>query len=167
MRPRVAPTEKETAAMDTEKVKAILPGDDIASFDTVASSEEGAVMEVRHPRTNDVLRHPPRDGEEIGRPMTITFRGRDSEAFKALARRQSDRRIAQNMRTRAPILTEVIEKDDIELIVAATKSWDIFLGGKVPKSTAEEYRSAYTKFPWLKEQGDEFVGVRSNFIKAS
>lgn len=141
-------------------------GADIADFDTVSACEEGAVMEVRNPKTNDTLRH------ADGRPFTITFRGKDSPQFKALALAQSDRRISQNMRTRAPILSATIEKDDIELIVAATLRWDIVLGKnedgspKQPKSEPKEYRAAYTKYPWLKEQGDEFVGVRANFIKS-
>jgi hypothetical protein len=114
---------------------------------------------VRNPKTGEVLRH------ADGHPFTITFRGKDSEAFRAMARAQSDRRISANMRTRSPVLTATIEKDDIELIVAATLKWDIVFNGKVPKSEAKEYRAAYTKYPWLKEQGDEFVGVRANFIK--
>jgi hypothetical protein len=135
-------------------------GNDIAEFDTIAASEEGATMEVRHPKTNEVLRH------ADGHPMTITFYGKDSDRFRELARRQQDRRIQANMRTRQPILSAVMEKDEIELMVAATKSWDIVLGGKVPPSDPKEYRAAYAKYPWLKEQGDEFVGVRANFIKA-
>lgn len=132
---------------------------DISDFDTAAGSEEGSKMEVRNPKTGDVLRHPD------GRPFTITYLGKDSEAFRRLARQQSDRRIANNMRTRTPILTAVIEKDEIELLVIVTKSWDILIGGEAPKSDPKEYRAAYTKYPWLKEQGDEYVGVRANFIK--
>jgi len=133
---------------------------DIAAFDTVASSSDGAKMEVRNPKTGEVLRH------EDGRPFTITFLGKDSETFRTLARQQSDRRIATSMRTRAPTLTAVIEKDDLELIVAMTQEWDIILDGKPAPSDAKSYRAAYIKYPWLREQGDEFVGVRANFIKA-
>lgn len=133
---------------------------DIADFDTVAGSNEGAVMEVRHPKTNEVLYH------DDGRPFTITYRGKDSEAFRDAARKQQDRRIQQNMRTRAPVLSSLIEKDDIELMVVATIKWDIILGGKAPPNDPKAYREAYTNYPWLKEQGDEFVGVRSNFIKS-
>src|ERR1043166_9886617 len=86
---------------------------DIADFDTVAGSEEGSVMEVRNPKTGEVLRH------DDGRPFTITYRGRDSEAFRALARAQSDRRIAANTRTRAPVSTDVIKSAEYALIVAA------------------------------------------------
>ena len=132
---------------------------DIADFDTVTASEQGSVMEVRNPKTGEVMRH------DDGRPFTITYLGKDSESFRNLARTQSDRRISNNMRTRSPVLTAVIEKDDIELIIAVTLQWDIVLGGKIPPSNSKEYRAAYMKYPWLKEQGDEFVGVRANFIK--
>ena len=132
---------------------------DIADFDTVAGSEEGSVMEVRNPKTGEVLRH------DDGRPFTIMFRGKDSEAFRGLARAQSDRRISANMRTRAPVLTAVIEKDDIELLVTASLKWDIVLGGKIPPSNSNEYRAAYTKYPWLRRQGEEHIAVEANFIK--
>jgi hypothetical protein len=145
----------------SEEVKAVNGAADIANFDTVASSEEGSVMEVRNPRTGEVLRH------EDGRAFTITFRGKDSESFRNLARNQQDRRMAAVRRTQAPILSAVIERDDIELITAATLKWDIVLAGQAPKSDPKEYRAAYTKYLWLKEQGDEFVGVRANFIKES
>lgn len=134
---------------------------DIADFDTVKSADDGAVMEVRNPKTGDVFRH------ADGRPFTITFRGRDSEAFRNLARAQQDRRIAAATRTRAPVLSSQMEKDDIELIVAATLKWDLILEGAVAPSNQNTYRTVYTKYPWLKEQGDEFVGVRANFIKTS
>lgn len=140
-------------------------GADIADFDTTAASEEGVAMEVRHPKTGEVLRHAPKEGELEGRPFTITYRGKDSPVFRDLARKQQDRRIQANIRTRSPILSAVVEKDDIDLIVAATIKWDIVLNGKIPPNDPKEYRAAYTKYPWLKEQGDEFIGVRANFIK--
>lgn len=137
---------------------------DLSDFDTVAAAEEGAVMEVRNPKTGEVMRH---DGDEDnqGRPFTVTVRGRDSAAFRSLARSQADRRIQASMRTRTGVQTAVIEKDDLELTIAVTKSWDILIGGVQPPSTPDAFRSAYTKYPWLKEQVDDFIGTRSNFIK--
>lgn len=133
---------------------------DIAAFDTISASDEGSVMEVKNPKTGDVLRH------EDGRPFTIRFRGRDSEVVRSLIRAQSDRRIQQGIRSRIPASSASIERDEIELIVAATMEWDIILGGQPAKNSTQAYREAYTKYPWLREQGDEFIGVRSNFIKS-
>lgn len=132
---------------------------DIADFDKVAEVE--AVLEVRHPKTGEVLRH------DDGRPFTITTLSRDSDAFRSTARRQADRRIAVAMRTRQAITTAVAEKDDIELLVAVTCRWDIILNGAVPPSTTDEFRKVYSnpKRAWLREQIDDHVGVRANFIQ--
>lgn len=150
----------DTSTETTEVTSATVTSADIADFDTVASSDQGADMEVRHPKTNEVLRH------ADGRPFTITFRGKDSAAVREVSRKQQDRRVQTQMRTRAPVLAAVVEKDDVELLVAATIKWDIILGGKPPKNDPREYREAFAKYAWLKEQGDEFVGIRSNFIKS-
>jgi hypothetical protein len=132
---------------------------DLADLDMTGPSEKGAVMEVRHPATGETLRH------DDGRPQTITVLGRDSEKFLTLARKQNDRRIQQTMRTRMPASSAAIEKDDIELLVTATIDWDIYLGGAKPEANAKNFRDAYTRFRWLREQVDEFAGNRSNFLK--
>lgn len=133
---------------------------DIADFDTEAASEAGAVLEVRNPSTNEVLRH------DDGRPFTIKLAGKDSERVQKAARDQSDRNIAAQARTRAPMRVAVIEKGNVEILVAATIEWDVVLGGQKAESNAKAYREAYTKYKWLAEQVDEFVGVRSNFLKS-
>lgn len=132
---------------------------DLANLDTTTASETGAVMEVRHPVTGEVLRH------DDGSAQTITLIGKDSDRFLKLARIQSDKRIQATVRSRQPALTASVEKDDIELLVNATLDWNIVMGGQKPKAEAKNYREAYSKFRWLREQVDEFVGNRSNFLK--
>lgn len=132
---------------------------DLADLDFTAPAEEGAIMEVRHPVTGETLRH------EDGHPFTITLVGRDSERFLKLVRQQSDRRIQASLRTRQPISTVSVEKDDIELLVNATLAWDILLDKKPAENSQKAYRDAYARFRWLKEQVDEFVGSRANFLK--
>ncbi len=130
------------------------------SFDTSAAAEEGAKMEVRSPTTGDVMYW------ADGRPWTVTFYGADSERVAKVARQQMDRRSDQMMRTRKAALASVVEKDNIELLVAATKEWDIPLnGGAAAANDPKEYRAAYTKYKWLYEQGNEFSGTRANFLK--
>lgn len=131
------------------------------AFDTTAAAEQGAVMEVRSPNTGEVLRWPD------GRPWTITYYGADSERVAKVAREQSDKRIESRMRANTPLRTARLEKDSIELLVTATKSWDIPLGdGSPAKNSPEEYRTAYTKYKWLYEQGNDFTGTRANFLKS-
>lgn len=134
-------------------------------FDTVAAAEAAAVMEVRAPATGEVVRFAPVEGEVMGRPWTITLLGKDCNAFQALARAQQDRRIANQIRTRAAPLSNVIQKDDIDLLVVLTKTWDVGFPG-LEKPSADNFRVAYTKYPALREQVDDFTGLRSNFIKS-
>jgi len=116
-------------------------------------------MEVRAPATGEVVRFPDK------RPWTITLYGKDCKAFQALARSQQDRRIANQMRTRAAPLSSIIQKDDIDLLVVLTKSWEVGFPG-LEESTPENFRTAYSKYPALREQVDDFTGLRSNFIKS-
>lgn len=130
------------------------------SFDSTAAAEQGAVMEVRSPATGEVMRWPD------GRPWTINYLGADSEKIAKVARLQNDRNSNAFIRTRAARPSASVEKDNIEILVTATQSWDIPLGnGEPAKNDANEYRSAYTKYKWLFEQGNEFIGSRGNFMK--
>ncbi len=135
-------------------------GADISEFDI--DDDVCAVMEVRSPKTGEVMRH------ADGRPFTITFYSADSERVLRVARAQTDRRIAQQMRTRAPFTSAGAEKDNIETLVAATKEWDIVIGGQAPKSEQAEYRKVYSDKArrWLFDQSFEFIGLRANFLKA-
>lgn len=132
---------------------------DLASLDTSEASEKGAKLELRHPNTGEVLRH------DDGRPFTITLVGRDSNRFMSLARAQSDRRLQQALRSRQPVMTAAVEKDDTELLVNATLEWDIIFDGKPAENNPKAYRDVYSNpgYRWLREQVDEFVGNRANF----
>jgi len=131
------------------------------SFDTTVGSEEGATMEVRSYIDGEVLRWPD------GRPWTITYYGSDSERIVRVSRQQADRRALTMMRTRSPQLASALDKDAIELLVVATKEWDIPLSDGTPaQNKPDEYRVAYNNHRWLFEQGNDFCGARANFSKA-
>jgi hypothetical protein len=120
----------------------------------------GQTMEVRHPATGEVLRF------DDGRPFIITLVGKDSDRFLELQRNIQDKRIAAMTRTRQPVSAVISDRDDIELLVNATVSWDMVYGdAKASQSSPANFRSAYTKCRWLKRQVDEFVGNTANFFK--
>jgi hypothetical protein len=139
---------------------------DISDFDTVAEADAGAKMEVRNPKTGEVLRHAPDEANPEGRPFTVSYVGKDSPKVQDVARKQVDRRIAQMRRTNQAVSVAITEADAVDLLVACTTGWDIFLGGKAPEFDAKACRAAYVKYPWLFEQGNEFTGLRANFSKA-
>jgi hypothetical protein len=156
--------ENQDTSIDHVNDAAAIPSDDLANFDT--SDIEGT-MEVRNPYTGEVLRHPPDENNPDGRPMTITFLSKDSDTFVNLSLKQQDRRNAQMIRTRQAALASTNAKDDVELLVAVTRRWDIRFDGKVLASKPEEYRKLYSnpKFRWLRTDADNFVGNLANFSR--
>jgi len=131
--------------------------DDLSSLIDPVTAE--AVMEVKN-AVGEVMRH------DDGRAFTITLLSKDNAAYRDLSRKMIDRRMEQYSRTRSVMLGSATERDNIELLVAITKGWDIILNGKKPESTPAKYREAYTMIPALREQVEEFTGVRANFSKS-
>lgn len=124
------------------------------------SAAEGIQMEVRHPGTGEVLRH------DDGRPYTITLVSRDSDQFLQLQRQIQDKRAAALWRSRQPLPASAVERDDVELLVAATMSWDLYYQDEATSQPKpENYRKAYSQQRWLRRQVDEFVGNDANFFK--
>lgn len=120
----------------------------------------GQVMEVRHPATGEVMRF------DDGRPFTITLVGKDSDRFLELQRNIQDKRVAAMTRTRQPVAAVISDRDEIELLVNATVTWDMLYGDNgSSKPSPANFRTAYTKCRWLKRQVDEFVGNTANFFK--
>lgn len=143
--------------MDTKK-----SGFDFASLDTVKFSDEGTAMEVRHFDTAEVLL----DSDE--KPVTITVSGPDSAAIKAYEREFINRRLKEDTKaTSKNADVDALNKEKIELLVAATISWSgIQLDGSVLSFSKENAKLLYTRFPWLAEQVNAFVGRRANFLPA-
>lgn len=132
---------------------------DLSTLDTAAGGEAGAVMELRHPVTKEVLTH------EDGRPQTIRIAGYDSPRWRKANREQIDQRI-ENGRKKIVETQADSERYAIDLLVAATLGWDIFLDGEVPAFTPAAAHKFYSRFIWVREQVDNFAANRANFIKA-
>lgn len=119
-------------------------------------AEEGAVMEVVDPNTEEVI-----DG------MTITLLGQDSSVFKNLKRRKQNAMLARMAKGKKAAMLDAdsLEKDSIEEIVALTVDWKGFeLDGKKLPFNEENARMVYEGWEWLLQQAQEFVSNRSNFF---
>lgn len=135
---------------------------DLLTLDTRRAADEGAVMEVRHPVTNEVLK------QDNGEPVTITLAGRDSDRVKRLQRATLDRRLAGGRRRNLSFTADEIDKNRLEELVALTLGWSgIVLRGSLIEPTAENARDLYQTVDWVREQAEEFVDDRANFLKAS
>lgn len=123
---------------------------DLSQFDTKKTSEEGVWVEIESPT----------DGEPLGTHFKIL--GSDSEVYNKQLRKNKDKMMKQGMKN---IKSENLEVEEIELLVACTVDWDnIVDNGEKLECTKENVRYVYKTYPWIKDQVDEFIGDRSNFL---
>lgn len=125
---------------------------DLALLDSKSACEDGAEMELLHPRTKQPL------------GAFITLRGKDSPSLRAYISRQQNDRLEKIRRGKA-INVEQQEKDNINLLAQATTGWRGMVedGEELPFSVSEAAR-VYAEFPWIEEQADAFIGDRANFL---
>lgn len=136
---------------------------DLASLDTSKPEFATSVMEVKHPGTNKVLRVGP---EDDAKPVSITMYGIDSERFREAEQALRNRALKQGRRIK--ITAEDAEEDAIAILARCTAGWSgiVIDGTEVPFST-ESAAKVYRRLRWLREQVDEFIADRANFLKAS
>lgn len=128
---------------------------DLATLNTAAQAEQGAWLTLRHPGT----------GEDL--PIQIRLAGKDSKAWRDAERDFSDRRLEeiQKKGKLGKVKTAQIEERGIRLLALATLEWKgVELDGKPLECVRQNAIEIYTRFPWIAEQADEFVGDRANFI---
>ncbi|MFO0271362.1 MAG: hypothetical protein ACK53W_12610 [Gemmatimonadota bacterium] len=131
---------------------------DLSKLDTVAAADEGAIMDVLHPITQERLVDP-----ETGEAVSLRLAGIDSERYRAHVRRSTNRRIQNRSRK---VTAEDIEAEALDLLVAVTLGWTgIDLDGKPLPYSAANAKTLYTRCPWMREQADVFVGDRANFFR--
>lgn len=131
---------------------------DLSTLDTVAASNAGTDIELFHPATN----------EDLG--ITITVLGRDSAEFKRVQTEQSRRRMSKMQKSGSYKATAIpaseMEQDSIDLLASCTKGWKnlAYQGADLPFSF-DNAVMIYAAMPWIREQIDQAVSDRANFIK--
>lgn len=135
----------------------------LAELSTKTTAEQGAEITICHPKTNLPL------------DITITVCGSDSETFRKISRKQLNRRLEQSNKARGrqvQMTAEELEAEALDVLVACTKSWatgsrpeiELEPGEWLP-CTPENVRKVYEELPWLREQIDQAIGDRSNFLR--
>lgn len=131
---------------------------DLSNFDTTAAAQAGAKLELKAPNGDPLL-------QDDGAPVTITLLGRDSDVWRRAERAALDRRVNTRKKT---VQSADLERDALEALVAVTVGWSgIVLDGNALDCTPPNVRRVYERFRWVREQVDEFVGDRANFLPAS
>lgn len=134
-----------------------MSGLDLAALDIEKGAETGARLELMHPTTNAPT------------GAWITLLGADSEAYRerqrALQRKRFDRMAKQR---RMAISPEELEAEGLDLLVASTTGWGGLeqAGVPIPFSPGAA-RELYAKRRWIREQVEEFIGDRANFLPRS
>lgn len=137
----------------------------LAALSPKATAEAGVEIEVLHPKTNLPLS--PR--------IYVTVCGADSDTCKKIQRKQLNRRLERSQRSRNnknSMTAEELETESLEVLVACTKSWrtgdrpeiEMAAGEWLP-CTPDNVRRVYDELPWMKEQLDQEIGDRSNFLR--
>ena len=133
---------------------------DLSALDTIAASDKGARVELRHPATNAPL------------GVFISVYGKDSTIFRSHVRDAQNARIratqAAQRRGKAPdaVSVEEREAEALDLIVALTFEFEnIELDGEKLSFTPANARKLYTRLPWVMNQVDIAIGDLENFMK--
>lgn len=132
---------------------------DLANLDTKTAMEKGAVLQLRHPATNELLFA----DDAKKKPMTITLMGIDGETFSKI-RRENQRKLSKANKSFNP---EDADEQGLDTLAALTKDWaNLVLGGKPLEFSRDNARKLYSDYPWIRELVNEFCSLRENFIKA-
>jgi len=129
---------------------------DLGQFET---GTEGEWLELLHPVTGEVIR------DEDDAPMRIELVGKDSDEYRKAQRAITARRLKSRSRSKS-FDADSLEHEAIDLLVACTKGWEgIALDGDDLEFNKANCRKVYAKYLWIKEQVDEFVDDRGNFMQ--
>lgn len=127
-------------------------GFDLDQLDVVSRADEGAKCIIRDPLT----------GEDT--PAYLILAGMDSTVYKQAQHKIANARI--NRKSTARVTIEEIEAEQIGVLVECTLGW----GGMVHKGVEMPFdrksvRIAYEKFPTVREQAEQFISDRSNYLR--
>ena len=121
-------------------------------------AEEGAVMQVRHPET-----------EEDIEGMTMTLLGRDSSVAKKIRRKRQNAalaRVSKGKKAMDTMTSEQLEAQTIDELTQLCTGWEGFeLEGSPLECNEENKREVLEGWDWLREQAEEFVSTRSNHFR--
>lgn len=152
---------------------------DISQLGTIGAAESPVEMEIMNPKTKGPS------------GAFITLVGKDSEAYRELARKFNNKRFAEMRKTRTLTMTaEQNEEETIRLLGACVRSWrsrvyeraeggrlvpterfkPIFFAGTVKGEldcNVQNVEWTLRNVPEIREQVEDFIQDRTNFLTGS
>lgn len=114
--------------------------------------DETGTLQLRHPATQKPL-----EG------VTITAYGKDSDKFEKLQNRALKRRLKKRNAIPDP---EEIAQANLETLAGCIVSWtNIYLKNEPLDFSPQNALRLLSEVKWIKEQLDEFIGDRSDFLQ--
>lgn len=133
---------------------------DLSAYDLAKAGEKK--LELLNPLGEPMI------DEETSKPVSITLIGRESTRAEQRRVELSNRRLDRTLNagsSRISLSTEGIEADALEVTVTCTVAWEgIIVDGERLECTPENARRVYKRFAWIREQVDQFITTRRNFL---
>ena len=125
---------------------------------------EGKRLDLRHPSTGEVLTY----GDKDEKTMYLMLGSSDSETYKKSQRKVIDRRLKQQQKFRQSRMTAAqLEEEAMVSLAEVTYDGRVFLSGKEKKiKPGTEAQDLYKEYVWIKEQANDFLEDRSNFLQS-
>jgi hypothetical protein len=133
---------------------------DLSKMDTARTAEDGAVLEPLFDGSKII-------DETTKKPAWIRLRGVDSRESVAAQHAVMNRQLKKHLGRKSEVKTtsEELDVQSIDLLAKATMSWGgWYLEGKEFVCNVDNARLLYTRFPWIREQAQEFVNDRANYL---
>jgi hypothetical protein len=136
---------------------------DLKTYDTTELANAGADLELMLPNGKAVI------DEKTNQPVTITLLGVDSKKYQDLTHTVANRRIVRRSKSRKALTTsEEVDSDQLQLLVEMTIGWSgIVVGGNALEFSKPNARMLYTEYPWIREQAEDFIQDRANYLGES
>jgi len=144
----------------------------IASLQTAANANEGRWLHVEHLDNRTPLYAD--EGDTKTKPVRLLLLGKDSKAY--IESEQATRtRSVENIKKRVKYSAPEDDALTVETLARCTAGWENIPQGwldgtndETPAEFSQENAKKLYSNPgvaWVKEQADEFIGTRANFLK--
>jgi hypothetical protein len=113
---------------------------------------------LKHPNTDEDLKNDDKT------PMIITMYAPHSKQYKAAMHEQTNKQLKKSKGgKKIDVTAEELEDSSLDVLVKATKEWNITYKGKVPPLT--KAKEVYQEVFWIKNQIEEALSDFLDFTK--
>ncbi len=124
---------------------------DLWDLDISQHAETGSKLTLHHPVSQQAL------------AISLYLKGQDAPSYRRVIRKQIDWQISEG---KSDLTAAEMERHHIERLAAATIGWDevLYKGAPLP-FTEENAKTLYSEQIWIREQVQQFIEERANFLK--